>query len=135
MDSLITKFKSTFFTGEFIKFVIIGVINTFNGVIFSYIYSSFLNENLAFIFGYISGLVISYILNSLITFKEELHINKFIRFAIANVPNFIIQNSVVILIFNILGWYKLIAFGLAAVIGVPVTFILMKIFAFNKKES
>lgn len=133
MDNIIRKFKDTFFTKEFIVFVIIGVINTFNGTIFSYIYSSFLNENLAFVFGYISGLFISYILNSLITFKEKLQISKFIKFGISYIPNFIIQNIVVVVVFNMMGLNKLVAYMLAAIIGVPVTFILMKFFAFNKK--
>lgn len=132
MSTIVDKIKSTFFTKEFIMFVIIGIINTFNGVIFSYIYSSFLNENLAFIVGYISGLFISYLLNSYFTFKENLELKKFIKFAVSYIPNFIIQNIVVIIVFNIMGWHKLIAYGLAAIIGVPVTFILMKIFAFKK---
>ncbi|WP_297426451.1 GtrA family protein [Clostridium sp.] len=132
MENLIGKFKETFFTKKFIIFLIIGVINTFNGTLFSYIYSSFLNGNIAFVSGYISGLFISYILNSLITFKEKLNFKKFIKFAISYIPNFIIQNIVVIIIFNILGLNKLIAYVLAAIIGVPVTFILMKFFAFNK---
>ncbi len=33
-----------------------------------------------------------------------------------------------------MGWNKLIVFALAALIGVPVTFIIMKLFAFRKKE-
>jgi putative flippase GtrA len=133
MNSFVENFRKMFFSREFLTFVSIGIINTFNGVIFSYVYSSFLDENLAFIFGYISGLIISYILNSKITFKEELKLKKFVRFAIAYIPNFIIQNIVLILVFNMMGWHKLIAFGLAAAIGVPVTFVLMRLFAFNKK--
>jgi putative flippase GtrA len=132
MDNTVQKLKNTFLTKEFITFLIIGVINTFNGTIFSYIYSSFLNENIAFITGYISGLFISYILNSLITFKEKLNLNKFLKFALSYFPNFIIQNIVVIIIFNMLGINKLIAYLLAAIIGVPITFILMKFFAFKK---
>lgn len=135
MDNIIQKFKTTFFTKEFITFLIIGVINTFNGTIFSYIYSSFLNENLAFMAGYISGLVISYVLNSLITFKEKLKFYKFIKFGLSYIPNFIIQNIVVLIVFNIMGMHKLIAYIVAAIIGVPVTFILMKFFAFRKKEK
>ncbi|MBC2574725.1 GtrA family protein, partial [Clostridium beijerinckii] len=99
------------------------------------IYSSFLNENIAFIVGYISGLIISFLLNSLITFKEKLQLNKFIKFAISYLPNFIIQNVVVIIVFNLMGLNKLIAYLLAAVIGVPITFILMKFFAFRKKTD
>ncbi|MDB2111295.1 GtrA family protein [Clostridium paraputrificum] len=134
MESLINRIKEVFFSKQFIMFVFIGVINTFNGVIFSYIYSSFLNENIAFIFGYISGVVISYILNSYVTFKEKLEFNKFIKFAISYIPNFIIQNIVVFIVFNMMGLHKLIAYGLAAVIGVPITFVFMKFFAFKKNK-
>ena len=134
MESLINRIKEVFFSKQFIMFVFIGVINTFNGVIFSYIYSSFLKENIAFIFGYISGLVISYILNSYVTFKEKLEFNKFIKFAISYIPNFIIQNIVVFIVFNMMGLHKLIAYGLAAVIGVPITFVFMKFFAFKKNK-
>ncbi|WP_026887101.1 GtrA family protein [Clostridium beijerinckii] len=133
MDNIVQKFKNTFYTKEFITFLIIGVINTFNGTAFSYLYSSFLNENIAFIVGYISGLIISYLLNSFITFKERLQFNKFIKFVISYIPNFIIQNIVVVIVFNLLGLNKLIAYLLAAIIGIPITFILMKFFAFNKK--
>ena len=134
MEYLINKFKNIFFSKQFIIFVIIGIINTFNGVIFSYIYSIFFNENIAFIFGYISGLIISYILNSYVTFKERLDFNKFVKFTISYIPNFVIQNIIVLIVFNIMGIYKLIAYGLAAIIGVPITFIFMKFLAFNKKS-
>ena len=129
--NIINKIKNTFINKEFILFIIIGVINTFNGVVFSFIYSSLLNENLAFVLGYISGLVVSYILNSYITFKEKLSFTKFIKFGISYIPNFIIQNIVVIITLNILGLHKLIAYCLAAVIGIPVTFLLLKFFAFK----
>lgn len=132
---LIKRITNIFFNKEFIFFILIGIINTFNGVIFSYIYSSIFNENLAFILGYISGLIISYILNSFITFKDKLAFRKFIKFAISYIPNFIIQNIVVILVFNILGLHKLIAYMLAAIIGIPVTFILLKFFTFNKNND
>ncbi|AQM60728.1 GtrA family protein [Clostridium baratii] len=133
MKALIDKILKIFLSKEFILFVIIGVINTFNGVVFSMIYSKFLDANLAFIVGYISGLFISYLLNSYITFRERLEFSKFIKFAISYIPNFIIQNIVVLIVFNIMGLNKLIAYILAAIIGVPVTFILMKFFAFREK--
>lgn len=135
MKKIITKIKEMFFNIEFIKFVAIGCINTLNGILFSYVFSIFLNENLAFVVGYILGLFISYLLNSFFTFKEKLHIKKFVKFAISYIPNFIIQNVVVILVFNVLGYHKLIAYALAAIIGVPITFLFMKLFAFNNKET
>lgn len=130
--NFMSKIKRLFLNKEFIFFIIIGGINTINGVIFSYIYSNLLNENLAFILGYISGLIISYLLNSFITFKEKLSFVKFIKFGGSYVPNFIIQNVVVVVAFNILDLHKLIAYSLAAIIGIPVTFILLKVFAFKK---
>lgn len=133
MNQLIKRIKDIFLSREFILFLIVGVINTLNGTIFASIYSIFLNENVAFILGYISSLIMSYILNSFITFKEKLEVRKFIKFAISYIPNFIIQNIVVIIVFNLLNYDKIIAYILAAIIGVPVTFILMKFFAFRHK--
>ncbi|MGN2337770.1 GtrA family protein [Clostridium cagae] len=135
MNKFILKFKDTFFSKQFFIFVTIGIINTFIGVVFSYIFSSFLNENIAFVVGYICGLFVSYLLNSFFTFKEILDFNKFVKFAISYIPNFIIQNIVVLIVFNMIGLHKLIAYVLAAIIGVPVTFVLMKFFAFKQKEE
>ena len=126
------KIKSTFLYKTFILFVLIGFVNTFNGIMFSYLYSKLLNENLSFVLGYISGIIISYSLNSLITFRERLSLVKFVRFIISYFPNFIIQNVIVFLIFNVLNFDKLIAYTLAAIIGTPVTFILLKFYAFKK---
>lgn len=128
------RIANLFLNKEFILFIFIGVINTFNGTIFAYLYSSFFNENFAFILGYISGLIIAYFLNSIITFKEAITLKKFIKFAVAYIPNFIIQNLTVILIFNILGFHQLIAYVFAAAIGVPITFLILKVFAFKKDK-
>lgn len=135
MNSIIEKIKTTFFSKEFILFVIIGIINTFTGTIFSYIYSSFLNESIAFIPGYISGMIVSYLLNSIITFKESLNLTKFIKFSISCMPNFAIQFICVLVIVNLMHFDKLIAYMLAAIIGVPITFLLLKFFAFSKNKN
>ena len=134
MDNIIEKLKNSFLSKQFIIFIIIGVINTFNGTIFSYIYSSFLDANMAFLPGYISALLISYILNSFITFKEKLSFKKLIKFTISSMPNFIVQYLVVI-ICNAIGIHRLFAYMLAAIIGVPITFLLMKFFTFNNRNN
>ena len=134
MENVIQKLKDIFYSKQFIIFVLIGIVNTFNGTVFSYIYSSFLSANVAFLPGYISGLLISYILNSFITFKEKLSFQKLIKFTVSSMPNFIIQYMVVI-ICNMMGLHKLFAYMLAAIIGVPITFLLLKFFAFNDKSN
>ena len=132
-NSIIYKFTKTFFTKQFITFVLIGVVNTFSTTILVTVYSNFINANLAFDLGYASGIVISYLLNSFVTFKEKLAFVRFIKFAISNIPNFIIQRIVVAIVLGIFGLPSFVAYGLAAIIGVPVTFLIMKLFAFKKK--
>ncbi len=130
------KIKETFLNRAFIMFLLIGLFNTFNGTLFSYCYSAVIeNANLAFVAGYITSLFISYLLNSFITFKERLSVLKFIRFAVSYIPNFLIQNAMVFLFYNTLHWHKLLTYAMAAVIGVPVTFIILKVFAFKKDAS
>jgi len=134
--SFLKKIKNMFFTKSFILFIFVGCINTFNGILLSYLYSLVINDaNLAFVVGYITSLTISYLLNSFITFKEKLNFKKYIKFCISYIPNFIIQNIIVFIVYNTLGLHKLIAYALAAIIGLPVTFILMNVFTFGKKKS
>lgn len=126
---------SMFLSREFLAFVAVGVINTLSNVIFSTIYSLFIpNTTLAFFPGYITSNVVSYLLNSKLTFKEKLGFVKFIKFFISYIPNFIIQTVIVWLFDNFIHGPSIAAYAIAAVIGVPVTFVFMKIFTFRKKE-
>nr|WP_236901020.1 GtrA family protein [Clostridium butyricum] len=131
----VKKLKNIFFTKEFFTFLIVGGINTINGIVFSYVYSLFLGVNVSFVLGYVTAMTISYLLNSTLVFKEDMGIVKYIKFCISYTPNFIIQNIFVLIFYNMLQWNKLIVFALAAIVGVPVTFIIMKFFAFNKKDN
>lgn len=127
--SIFSHFKSR----EFLLFIIVGCINTFNGVLFSLLWSLVIeNANLAFTAGYITSLIIAYILNCFMIFKEKLNFMDLIKFAISYIPNFLIQNAIVFLFCGILYWDKAIAYIIAAVVGVPITFLCVKLFAFRK---
>ena len=128
------KAKRYFFSFEFFRFLIIGGINTLNGVVFSYLFSRVLPVQIAFWCGYLTSLTISYLLNSAITFHERLSFPKMLRFFVSYIPNFLIQNIVVFLVHGVFGQAELVAYILAAVIGIPVTFLLLKLFAFRKKR-
>lgn len=130
-----SRFKM-FFTREFLSFLIVGVINTLSNVVFSTVYSLFIpNTTIAFFPGYITSNVVSYLLNSYLTFKERLGFIRFIKFFISYIPNFVIQTVIVYLFDRFVGGAPVIAYALAAVIGVPVTFAVMKLFAFKKEQS
>jgi putative flippase GtrA len=117
---------SRFFQPEFMKFVSIGGVNTLGGTIYSYVFSLLLQENVAFVLGYITSLTIAYFLNSIFVFKQRLGLLKYAKFCVSYIPNFIIQNVIVLAAYNALHWHKLIAFALAAAIGIPVTYIILR---------
>lgn len=126
------KFLRFFMNREFMIFVLIGIFNTLSGSVFATLYSMHVGANLAFVLGYLTSLVIAYLLNAKINFKKRITLKRFLKFAVSYIPNFIIQNIMVFLFYNHLGWDRIITYFLAAVIGVPVTFACMKLFAFKK---
>ena len=134
MKKLFETIKNLFLKKDFILFVAIGGINTLTSIVVSYLISGWFNPNVSYVIGYVVGFLVSYLLNSRFTFCEKLGWDKLVKYAVATIPNFLIQNGVVILCYNILGWHKLIAYVLAAAIGVPVTFLLQKFFTFRKKQ-
>lgn len=116
---------------EFSLFLIIGVINTFNGTLSSYILTFIFNYNIAFILGYLISLTISYVLNTKLNFKINMSIKGYVKFCISYIPNFVIQFLAVNILFEIFKWNILVVYLVAAILGVPLTFILLKIFAFK----
>lgn len=126
------KLFTFFLNRQFLIFVLIGVFNTLSGSLFATLYSLALNVNIAFICGYITSLIIAFFLNSKLNFRKKISLRRFIKFIVSYIPNFIIQNLIVIIFYNNLEWNKIITYFLAAIIGVPVTFVFMKLFAFGK---
>lgn len=136
-SSLIEKLKHTFLTPTFLRFIFVGCLNTFNGVLFSFLYSLIIsNATIAFVIGYINSLVFSYLLNSFITFKDKnLSFKKFIGLCVSYIPNFLIQLVCVYVFTEVLGWYKLWAYIIAAIIGIPITYIFLSIIPFKKVKK
>ena len=128
------KISHMFLTPQFLMFLIVGVINTLSNILFSTIYSLFIhNTTAAFFPGYITSNIVAYLLNSKLTFKERLGFVRFVKFFISYIPNFIIQTVIVYLYDLLIQGPSVIAYAIAAIIGVPVTFVIMKLFAFRKK--
>lgn len=128
-----------FLTAEFVKFVIIGVINTLSTAVIATVLdkiASVLNiseqmlvkTNITFIVGYILSMIISFFLNTYFTFKEKPTLKKALKFPVSYIPNFIVQYIVVHLLGN-----GTLSYIIAAVIGIPVTFLTMRIFVYRKK--
>lgn len=121
------------FSKKFILFSVIGVVNTFNTALFSTIYAKWIQDNISSTLGYLTALCIAYLLNTTITFKRKISFDAFIRFLLSYIPNFLIYTVVSFFTINLFHWPQFIATALAAIIGVPVTFLLMKVFTFRDK--
>ena len=135
VPSLKDKLKKKFFSSSFIRFIFTGVLNTICGVLLSFLFSLVIsNVLLAFVCGYLTSLIISYLLNSFITFKDyDLSFRKFIMLCVSYIPNFLIQFLCVYIFATVLGLYKLWAYIIAAVIGVPITYVILSILPFRGK--
>lgn len=117
---------------EFLLFIIVGLVNTFNGVLFATLFSFILGSTAAFILGYGCSLMISYILNSIYVFKHDLSFVRFIKFCLSYIPNFLIQFVMVLVFLHYFHLKEVIVYTLSAALGVPITFLMVKFFALKK---
>lgn len=134
--SLFSKICSIFLTQKFFTFLVVGLVNALNGILFAYLFSSVFNYIVAFILGYALSLTISYLLNSIFTFKDlKFTINKYIKFCISYIPNFLVQVISVFIFVDLLKLDKIYAYLFAVILGIPITFILLSVYAFSNKKK
>lgn len=128
------ELRRHFWSRSFLIFLLIGGINTFDCTILaSFLIWTGIDGNLAFNIGYITSNIIAYWLNSIFLFPEPLRLVRYGRFFLSYIPNYLIQNIIVFMVYNLLGLPSVVSFLLAAVIGLPVTFLLVKLFAFQRR--
>ncbi len=130
---LIIKFKRTFLSKKFIQFCALGVFNTIVHGILSKIFSLVLQPNAAFAVGFFCSNVIAFFLSSYIIFNRYPSLHRYIRFLIAYIPHFIIGFLITFITINTLKLPQFTATVLAAMAGGPVTFVIMKVYAFGRK--
>ena len=131
----IKKMKQLFLNKQFITFIVIGGVNTVSSAIFSSFYSMLLGDVEAFIPGYVTGILVSYILNTIFTFKDRFKFKKLIQFAISTIPNFLIQFIMVYVGVHLLHINNIICYGIAAIVGVPITFAILKLFVYRNQAK
>ena len=141
MPEKIMKYARHFLSVEFVFFIVVGVINTLSTTVFATIFDLIpqtktgiiAKYNITFIVGYILSMVISFLLNTYVTFGEKPTLTKALKFPLSYIPNFLIQ-VVCVSVFKSMNWNNTIAYILAAIIGLPITFITMKILVFKRKN-
>ena len=135
LKELLLKIKRTFVSKKFLSYSIIGTIATLNVAILSTIFSIIIGGTgtVASALGYIAANIISYFMNSFFTFHKKVSFYGYFRFALTYVPNYIIYQLVSIITLHTFEWPPFYATVIAALAGVPLTFIIMKVFTFNNK--
>ena len=125
--------KHHFFTRAFLLFLVVGTINTFLCSFLATVIEPLVgNANLAFNIGYLLSNGNAYPLNSLFVFPTRMTLVRYVEFFLSYVPNYIIQNAIVFVAYNLLGLPSIASYLLAAILGVPITFLCVKIFAFGR---
>ncbi len=129
------KFKETFLTKSFLEFCILGLINCFNDSLFSWIAYFFMQKNLAAVVGYMVSLTIAFLLTTRYIFKSKISFEKYVKFLISYIPNFIIFFLVTFITINLWKLPQFVGTFLAAMAGGPITFVIIKIYAFGKRQE
>lgn len=127
------KYARLFLTVQFFTFVAVGAVNTLSTAVFAagldFVNPAGRENRMNFVLGYCAGLVLSFFLNARFTFRKKPTLKNFIKFPVSYIPNFVIQYLCVWL-FTALSFHNALAYFIAAVIGIPVTFLTMKFFVY-----
>ena len=127
------KLKKAFLSKKFLKFCGLGVINTFNDAFFSWLFHHFLQENVSAALGFAVAVTIAFFLCSKFIFKRKPTIYMYARFISSYIPNFIIYFLVTFITINVLNLPQFWATVLAAMTGGPITYIIIRFYAFGLK--
>ena len=135
MQTFFQKLLRTFCSRKFLGFCLIGFINTFNTAFISWVAHFKIQQNIAAYIGYFVSLAINYVLNGKLVFHKPLSLRKFVRFLISYIPNFIIYFLVSFITINLAQLPQFWATVIATIVGGPVPFIIIKLYAFGGRES
>lgn len=131
------RLRKQFWTKEFFLFVVVGVVNTLDCSLFAagLMAGGISDANIAFNIGYLISNILAYLLNCWLIFSTRPQFGQYLRFAISYAGNMAIENAAVLIFYNWLGFPPVISFVVAALVSVPVTFLLVKMYAFRQKQS
>ena len=132
---LLKDAKNTFISKKFIEFCLLGCVNCFNDSLFSWIAEHFMQKNLAQTVGYLFGLTTAFLLTCKFIFKAKPDLKKYVKFLISYIPNFIIYFLFGFITLNVLKLHQFWGTFLAAMAGGPITFVIIKLYAFGKPSK
>ena len=128
MDKTFMNIKDRSNLIEFLKYAIVGCINTADYYLSYLIFMDIFkfSYKISFIMGYVVSIVGSYFLNTYFTYKQKPSVKKFLIFPLTYVPNFIIQYLGMILLVDRINMSRKVAPVITALVATPITFFVTK---------
>lgn len=123
LRSLLMKFLSK----EFIKFVVVGIVNTASTYLIYLMLLNVLSYTLSYTVSYICGIFISYVLNSYYVFKEEFNYKKMIQYPLVYVVQYVINAVMLYLLVDYLKLEKEYAPLVVILLTIPITYIFSRL--------
>ena len=111
---------------EFLKFIFFGGVNTALSYVIYVILILFLVYPAAYTLAYISGIFVSYYLNSRFVFKREFSLIKAFQYPLVYLVQYLLGVSLLSVLIEIFSLNKYIAPALVIVLTIPATFHLSK---------
>ncbi|MBA9086786.1 putative flippase GtrA [Fontibacillus solani] len=123
--------------GQFFKYGLVGVIGTVThtGILWLLTEQTGLNPLLSSILGYLLSLLISYYLNSILTFKRSITLKFFIKYATVSSFGLFVNITILFIFENILLMHYMIGQIISIVVVPILNFTLNKYWAFNTKSK
>ena len=134
---IIKPFKtlvSYFFSRHFLMSVVIGSFNTLNTAIISHILAKVLYDYPSSYLAFVISLSIGYVLNAKINFKHKIMLSEYLKFMSIYIPHFIIFATISTIALSMWNFPPFWATVTASVAGSPITYLVMRFFAFGHKK-
>ena len=123
---MINKIKQEFFNKNFIKFGIIGVINTINYNLLYILGLLVFNYMISNIIAYVISLIISFLLNCKYNFKVKPTLKKLLLFPLSGLATFLCQTIGLYLLVDLFNCSEYISAFISSLAAIPITFVIVK---------
>ncbi|WP_405168767.1 GtrA family protein [Paenibacillus sp. FSL H3-0286] len=117
---------------QFLKFVISGGINTLFTYLVYLLLLQALSYSMSYTISYISGIFLSYYLNTIFVFKEKVTFRKFLKFPIVYLVQYLINLLMLFVLVEYLNLSKQIVPLIVIVVTIPITYTLSKLIIKSK---
>ncbi|MCG7407930.1 GtrA family protein [Paenibacillus sp. ACRRX] len=116
-----------FLNKEFFKFLVVGIINTACTYLIYLLLLNAFSYTVSYTISYISGILISYLLNSYYVFKEKLNYKKMIQFPLVYVVQYLLNAVLLYVLVDNSKLEKEYAPLIVIILSIPITYILSKL--------